>query len=71
MNVHTGARAAGLLPTAKATRPQRLHEPRSFGCLILLSPPTVQGLGNLQALGKIRGAMVHWIFPKARIFPVR
>jgi len=20
-------------------------------------------------LGKIRGAMVHWIFPKARIFP--
>jgi hypothetical protein len=34
LNVHTGARAAGLLPTAKATRSQRLHEPGPFGGLI-------------------------------------
>src|SRR4029078_11506331 len=46
LNVPTGARAAVLLPTAKATRPQRQHEPGPFGCRDLGLGPAVDRRGG-------------------------
>jgi hypothetical protein len=79
LNVHTGARAAGLLPTAKATRPQRQHEPGPFGCRDLGLGPQADARGGhilsllsdltwlIGAMRLIRGSRVHPINHEAPI----